>query len=168
MGKHGWLCVSNRSNVLAQQAWLVIAISVSAILAGCLSRPELNRQFFTFAIPANNSPARSNNGRVLAIRRVSVAAPFANQSFVYRTGELSYEQDPYAQFLVPPEDDLQEPLRSYLLNTGQFQTVTEEGSAAKPNLLVEVSVQQLYGDFGKRTQPAAVLEMSFTFFAATD
>jgi ABC-type uncharacterized transport system auxiliary subunit len=85
-----------------------------------------------------------------------VAAPFS-----------SYEQDPYAQFLVPPADDLEEPLRGYLGDTGRFQAVTESGSALKPNLLVEVSVRQLYGDFRKKRAPAAVLEMSFSFFQAT-
>src|SRR5690348_13807012 len=114
MSQNRSLCAGNRRNREVHKALSVLIVSAAAILAGCLSRPVLNRQFFTFATPQNTASDGSSNSQVLAIRRLSVAPPFASQSFVYRTGEFSYEQDPYAQFLVPPEDDLQEPLRGYL------------------------------------------------------
>lgn len=139
-----------------------------SLLSGCLSRPALSRQLFTFSIPTNDSSAVVTNGRVLAIRLINVATPFAGQSFVYSTGELSYEQDPYAQFLVPPEESLAQPVRSYLRQSEKFQTVVEPESALKPNLVVEISTPQLYGDFRNRSAPAAVLTMTFAFFEAPD
>jgi len=166
MSKYHGLCAVRYGKHVAHKAPLMVIALAAGLFAGCLSRPALTRQLFTFATPATRSSAGPKNGRVLAIRHISVAAPFAGQSFVYRTGELAYEQDPYAQFLVVPEENLQEPLRGYLLNSGQFEAVTEPGSALKPTLLVEISVPQLYGDFLNRTEPAAVLEISFTFFGA--
>jgi len=95
-----------------------------------------------------------------------VAAPFDSQSFIYRTGEFSYERDPYAGFLVPPEESLAEPLRGYLRNSSLFREVTEPGSAIAPDILGEISVTQLYGDFRDRSQPAAVIAMHLTFSRA--
>ncbi len=134
-------------------------------LAGCLSRPALTRQSFGFALPpSTNSAARS--GRVLGIRRIEVAPPFDGQTLVYRTGEFSYERDPYAEFLVPPAQDLEEPLRAWFRATGAFKAVAEPGSALKPDTLVEVFLDQLYGDFRHPAHGEAVLSARFVIFDA--
>ena len=146
---------------------LVIIAGFVSLLNGCLSRPSLVRQSFTFTTPASQTAVGTNSGRVLAVSQLTVAAPFAGPSFVYRTGEVSYEQDPYAQFLVPPADSLAEPIRGYLRNSGKFQTVLEPGSAQQPNLLVEIDVPQLYGDFRNHAAPAAVLAMHLVCFEAS-
>lgn len=143
-------------------AWCLAA----ALLNGCLSRPALVRQSFAFASPAAGSVASPPHGPVLAIRRLTVAAPFDGQSFLYRTGEFSYERDPYAEFLDSPEQLLGPPIRAWLRESGKFAAVVEPGSALRPTLLVEVAVSRLYGDFRQGRAPAAVLEMRFLFFAA--
>ncbi|MGH7971977.1 MAG: ABC-type transport auxiliary lipoprotein family protein [Limisphaerales bacterium] len=120
-------------------------------------------QSFSFSSPGTPSSAAPVGGPVLSIRRVRVAAPFDNQAFVYRTGNLSYERDPYAGFLVPPDESLAEPLRNYLRASGLFRIVVEPGSVVQPSVVAEVSVGQLYGDFRDRSHPVAVLEIHFTF-----
>lgn len=146
--------------------FLCLMLLATGMPGGCLSRPSLVRQDFTFGTPSQEvvaaAPAR---GRVLSLRRLMVAAPFAGQSFVYRTGESSYEPDPYAQFLVPPADSLAEPVLSGFRRAGVFSAVAENGSAIKADTRVEVSVSQLYGDFRNRSAPAAVLAMRFVFLA---
>src|SRR5262249_3348033 len=87
---------------------------------------------------------------------------------VYRTGDYAYEHDPYAQFLVPPAESLRPALESYLLASGLFGAVAEQGSLLEANTLLEVYVQQLYGDFRDGAEPAAVLEMQLTFYNATN
>lgn len=136
---------------------------LSLLAGGCLSRPSLVSQSFSFASPAASSNAPPSGGPILSIRRVSVAARFDNQAFVYRTGELSYERDPYAGFLVPPDESLAEPLRNYFRASGVFDSVTEPGSVIQPNVLAEISVSQLYGDFRDRSHPLAMLEVRFVF-----
>ncbi len=140
---------------------------IAGFLGGCLSRPSLARQNFTFSIPTPSPDPASAPGRVLSIRRLAVAAPFESQSFVYRTGESSYEADPYAQFLVPPQESLAEPIRAYLRNAGIFAAVTEPGSGVSPNLSLEISVTQLYGDFRDPRAPASVVSIRFLFFDST-
>lgn len=129
-----------------------------ALSAGCLSRPALVKESFAFASPPiSNSVAKA--GPVLGLRQVFVAPPFDSQAFTYRTGAFSYERDPYAGFLVSPEESLAEPVRTYFRNSGAFAEVSEPQSAVKPQIELEISVTQLYGDFRDRSHPAAILEM---------
>lgn len=140
-------------------------LSLAALLGGCLSRPSLVRESFAFAIPpASNAPA--TNGAVLAIRRIFVAPPFDSQSLTYRTGDYSYERDPYAGFLASPDESLAEPLRAYFRNSGSFGVVTEQDSGMTRNVTMDITASQLYGDFRDRARPAAVLEMRFLAFKA--
>lgn len=134
-------------------------------LSGCLSRPSLVRQNFSFPTPS--SSPHSAEGRTLSIRRLSVAPPFEGRSFIYRTGECSFEQDPYAQFLVSPQESLAEPIRGYLRNDSRIGVVTEPGGGVSPDLFLEISVTHLYGDFRDPKAPAAVLSIRFLFFDAT-
>ena len=103
---------------------------------------------------------------MLAIRNLQIAAPFDGRSFVYRTGESSYVRDPYAEFLGPPAEQLLAPVRGWLRDSGNLSAVAEAGSALKPDTLVEITVNRLFGDFRQPKHPAAVLTMRLVFFDA--
>ena len=135
-------------------------------LTGCISRPALNKQTFTFNAPAISATNVVAGDRVLGIRSLQIAAPFEGRSLVYRTGEFSYVRDPYAEFLGSPAEELLAPMRGWLRDSGNFIAVTEAGSALKPDSLVEISVSQLFGDFRQPEHPAAVVTMRFVFFNA--
>lgn len=144
-----------------------ILILLALVLGGCLSRPSLVKETFAFATPPA-SPNASKEGPVLGIRQIFIAAQFDNQSFTYRTGKFSYERDPYAGFLVTPEESLGEPIRAYFRNSGLFRAVAEPDSQIKPDIELEISVPQLYGDFHDRMHPTAVLEMRFMATGSTN
>ena len=137
-------------------------------LTGCISRPALNKQTFTFNAPAISATNVVVGDRVLGIRSLQIAPPFEGRSLVYRTGEFSYMRDPYAEFLGPPAEDLLAPMRGWLRNSGNFIAVTEAGSALKSNTLVEISVSQLFGDFRRPAHPMAILTARFVFFDASN
>jgi len=143
--------------------WIFI---LAAVCQGCLSRPHLNRQSFTFTAAAIPRTTAVSNGRVLAIRTLQIAASFDTRSLVYRTGEFSYDRDPYAEFLVSPNEALVTLIRSSLRGAGAFSDVMESGGALKANTLLEISVSQLYGDFRQPQHPAAVLAIRFVFLDA--
>ncbi len=144
----------------------VITIAAICLLSGCLARPHLEQQSFIFAPPSVSTPKTAPEGRVLGIRSLDVAAPYEGRAFVYRTGEFSYDRDPYAEFMVPPAQGLRSPICSWLRQAGRFGAVAEAGSALKPNTLVEIHVGQLFGDFRQSETPTAVLAMRFVFFDA--
>jgi cholesterol transport system auxiliary component len=135
-------------------------------LTGCISRPALNKQTFTFNAPAISATNVIAGARVLGIRNLQIAAPFEGRSLVYRIGEFSYVRDPYAEFLEPPAEELLAPMRGWLRDSGNFIAVTEAGGALKPDFLVEISVSQLFGDFRQPDRPVAVVTMRFVFFNA--
>jgi uncharacterized lipoprotein YmbA len=135
---------------------IFLCLTLGLLLTGCLSRPSLNRQYFNFSISPRQTVG--TNAPVLEIRKITVTPPFESQSFIYRTGEFSYERDAYAEFLSPPAQALIGPLRNL-----PGYDVTFSGSVLKPSITAEVIVDELYGDFRNRNQPTAVLAMKFIF-----
>ena len=135
-------------------------------MGGCLSKPPLHKQTFTFGAPPIASGSAVAGDHVLGIRSLRIAPPFDGRSLVYRTGEFSYVRDPYAEFLDPPEEEMMAPVRGWLSRAGGFSDVVDAGSALKPNTVVEISVTQLYGDFRRSEHPCAVVTMRLVFFEA--
>jgi len=127
---------------------------------GCSSGPHWKRQGFAFSMPAD-PPATNASETITSLSRVSISPIFQSRSFTYRMAENSYEQDPYAGFLVPPERALAEPIRAWMRTSGAYGRVVEPGSGITPNIIVEVSVTELYGDFRKPTQPTSTMGMHF-------
>lgn len=137
------------------------------VLTGCLSRPALKTETFSFGIPAT-AGTNSIDAPVLGIKTITVAAPFAGRSLVYRTGEFTYERDPYAEFLDFPEKELLAPIRAGLGSHGDFGAVVLAGSALEPNVIVEINVSQLFGDFREGNNPRAILRAQFMFYQTTN
>jgi uncharacterized lipoprotein YmbA len=138
------------------------------LLTGCLSRPALKIETFSFGLPAVVGANATAAAPVLGIKTITIAAPFGGRSLVYRTGEFAYEHDPYAEFLDFPERELLAPMRAGLSSRGDFSLVTTPGSALEPNVMVEINVSQLFGDFRERNHPRAVLRAQFMFYQATN
>jgi cholesterol transport system auxiliary component len=143
-------------------------LSLAVLLAGCLSRPTMKIQTFAFcsplSVPTNDVPG----GLVLGIRKLQIAPPFEGRSVVYRTGDFSYERDPYAEFLGPPAEQLVPCISGILKGEGCFRAIVGTGTATKPDVLVEINVSELYGDVRKPGAPCAVLALQVTFMDATN
>jgi uncharacterized lipoprotein YmbA len=126
---------------------------LAALIAGCSSGPGWKRQTFAFSAPAAQ-PVIATETNMVALRRVSISPLFQNRAFTYRTGENTYEQDPYASFLVAPDRALKEPLRASL---AAFGRVLEPGSSLPATLDAEVTIAELYADFRDPARPAGRL-----------
>lgn len=152
----------------------VVWISVAMVLVfastfcGCLSKPPLNAQTFAFGAPALPATNSVPNGRVLEIRTLQITPPFDGRSFVYRTGEFSYQRNPYAQFLGLPAEGLIGPVSEMLCQDGGFSEVVQPGSVVQPDVLVVITISQIYGDIRRPRSPHAVLAMQVTFIAVTN
>ena len=146
---------------------LALILLATAILCGCASSPGWKRRVFAFSLPTE--PAITNaQSDIVVLRRVSISPLFQSRSFTYRTAENSYEQDPYAGFLIPPERALAEPIRAWMRASGVFGRVVESGSALTPTLVAEVSVNELYGDFRTASQPVGTMEIHFMCYEVND
>ena len=142
-------------------------IIASAILCGCASGPRWERRVFAFTLSAD-PPTTNPQTNIVALTRVSISPLFQHRSFTYRTAENSYVQDPYAGFLISPERALAESIRASMRASGVFGRVAEPGSGLTPTLVVEVSVNELYGDFRKASQPVGKMEIRFICYEVKD
>ncbi len=164
---------SASTSTLLHSRWTVfisgaVLLVVASTFSGCLSRPALNEQTFAFSTPALPATNSAPNGRVLEIRTLQIAPPFGGRPLIYRTGEFSYQADPYAGFLGLPAEGLVGPVSEMLRRDGGFGDVVQRGSAVQPDMLVEITISQLYGDIRKPRSPFAVLAMQVTFIDATN
>ena len=140
----------------------MLLLAVVSLLTGCLSRPALHTQTLAFDPPTGSEPRDvPRSERVVSIRSLRVAAPFDDRSLIYRMGDFSYEADPYAEFLVSPAESLRPPIRSWMHRSELFRTVVEPGSALRPDIMAEITVLELYGDFRRPPEPEAVLTLRF-------
>ena len=141
-------------------------LSLVFVLGGCLTRPAIKTQTFAFSVPLMVTTNGAPKGRVLSIRTLEIAPPFDGRSLVYRTGDFSYERDPYAEFLSSPAEELVTSISGILSANGCFSAVVGMGSAVTPNTLVEINISQLYGDIRNPGSPYAVLAMQVVFVNA--
>lgn len=146
---------------------LLLILSLVTILGGCTSGPTWTRRLYSFSVPAD-PPATIAPTNIIALRKVSISPRFQSRSFTYRTGENSYEQDPYAGFLIPPERALAESIRASMRAGGAFGRVTEPGTGLVPMCEAEVSVNELYGDFRDPAQPVGKMELRFLCYEVRD
>jgi ABC-type uncharacterized transport system auxiliary subunit len=151
-----------------RQLLLVSSLTLTLLVCGCASRSPWKQESFALNIPFSGESGSAAHTNILALRRVTVSTLFQDQPLVYRTGENSYEADPYAEFLVPPDRMLEECLLISLRNGRAFSEVLDAGSSLKSNCSMEVSVSQLYGDFRQRGKPCAVLQIHFMLYRTDD
>lgn len=145
---------------------LLVSVALVCLLTGCLSRPALQRQNFALQTPAVASPATRPVGGVLVLRSCEISPLFAGRALVYRTGVNSYENDPYAGFLVAPDRVVALPFCAFLANSGLFTSVLEPDGLAMADQFLQIYVGDLCGDFQTPGQPAAVLSLRIVLFDA--
>lgn len=160
--------VAEVSKPALRQLWpalssLAAFILLTAMLNGCSSGPGWEHQAFSFTVPSespasatNSQPAQTN---LVSLSRVSVSPLFQSRAFTYRTADNTYKHDPYAGFLAPPDRALAESIRGWLRAGGAMGRVLEPGGALAPTLIVEASVNELYGDFRNPSQPLGTMEI---------
>jgi cholesterol transport system auxiliary component len=146
---------------------LAFILFVAAVLCGCVSGPSWTRRTFAFSTPVD-LPATNGRTNIVALTRVSISPLFQSRSFTYRTADGSYEQDPYAGFLISPEGALAESIRALMRAGGVFGRVVDADSGLTPSLVAEVSINQLYGDFRKPSQPLGTMEIHFLCYELKD
>jgi cholesterol transport system auxiliary component len=99
------------------------------------------------------------DGPVLEVRSMSVAAPFADRGFIYRTDESVFESDYYNEFLSAPDRLFTGEVMNWMFSCGLFSIVTDAYAGVKPDYALEGHVVELYGDYRPDREPRAVLQV---------
>jgi hypothetical protein len=136
---------------------------VVAVFCGCSSESAWKHQAFAFGMPPD-PPSASASTNIVVLNHVTVSPLFQSRAFTYRVAGDTYEQDPYAGFLAPPERAIAEPIRADL---GAMGRIAEPESALTPTLGAEVEVTKLYGDFQDKANPSGTLQIHFILYQMT-
>jgi ABC-type uncharacterized transport system auxiliary subunit len=143
-----------------------VLFASALMFSGCLSRAPLHKEMFSFGETESPVASAFVDNHILKIAKLRIDAPFEERSFVYRTGDFSYVRDPYAEFMDSPDAELMATAREWFRNHRVFRGVADSSSALKPDIILEIDVSQLFGDFRQPKHPAAILTMRFVFFEA--
>ncbi|MBM4259930.1 MAG: hypothetical protein FJ145_00640 [Deltaproteobacteria bacterium] len=138
-------------------------VALATLLSGCVSveKSYPDKRFFVLEIPRREAQASAPSSGVLMVAPLRVSPRYEGRSFVYRRSEASFESDFYNQFLVSPGPLLTEEVRRELSQAQVAQYVVSASSQAEPTLVLEGTIDALYGDFRDINAPKAVLEMEF-------
>ncbi len=150
---------------------LAIGILLAAATGCAVTRPSLERHSFTLSAerPAQAAAARNPApfSATLKVGRISMQPPYGGTPFVYRTGELRYEADPYNSFFASPGDLLGHQIARWLSRSALFTAVREPASTLTGDYVLEGLVTELYGDAQTPQQPAAVLSLQLNIRRAS-
>jgi uncharacterized lipoprotein YmbA len=142
-----------------------LATCAALILAACSIGkpiPQATTYVIEPAPPAQSAATR--RAQTLRMGYVRVAASFAGNALVYRTGDVQYVADPYNAFIADPAAMLGNRIADWLDRAGPFKAVAQPGSAQSAKsapYVLEATVTELYGDFRTGTPPAAVTTIQF-------
>lgn len=133
--------------------WIVGAV----LLASCGTVPRTPTRTFMLdpGAPAKTSPLAG----AASVAFVDAGAPFGSGEFQYRLGESQWEADAYNRFLLSPSEMFTGILRTWLRDSGQFQSVALPGGGGGQAYLVAAEVVELYVDFRNPESPRAVLTL---------
>jgi cholesterol transport system auxiliary component len=131
--------------------WLAAAVGCS------ITRPSIERHLFTLEAERSASASPVRIPATLKVGRISMQPPYGGTTFLYRTGELQYEADPYNSFFAAPNELLGHAIAQWLGRAQLFAAVREPASPLTGDYVLEGLVTELYGDLRDPQNPGAVL-----------
>jgi cholesterol transport system auxiliary component len=125
---------------------------------GCsITRPSVERHLYSLETERSAPAATARIPATLKVGRISMQPPYGGTTFLYRTGELQYEADPYNGFFAAPNELLGHAIAQWLGQSQLFAAVREPASPLTGDYVLEGLVTALYGDLRDPRDPGAVL-----------
>ncbi len=147
--------------------FVIVAFVLPFLAAGCMKRQYVERDTYALDVSRPGSTSSVETDAVLRVRTLRVSPRYEGKSFVYRSGDLSYQSDYYNQFFASPDIMITEEVRKWLEGSGLFRQVFDYTGQAEHTHVLEGEVTDLYGDFSRGTQPKAVMDIRFLLLHQT-
>ena len=125
----------------------LLLLPLAAALPACsLTRPAPVKRTFLLEPPLPAPGARTQRG-MLRIGTITVAAPYRDRSFVFRTGELKVESDFYHEFFASPASMISESATRAMTQARVFDRVVPGIAGVEgADYVLEGFVSALYAD----------------------
>ena len=146
---------------------LMLSCLLCLMLAGCISSKYVERKQYLFDTQkeAVNKTAKTYSCSVF-IDHVAAEPPFDQLDFLYRIKSGQYLVDYYHGFFVPPTEQLDSILGTYLDISGKFNVDVTELPTSKNKL--KVKLIELYADYRDRDNPRAIITLNFLLTKLVD
>lgn len=144
-------------------------LAVAGLLAACsLGRPALPVSYYGIEpTPPPRASAEARRPESLRVGQVRVAASYAGAELVYRIDEVRFVTDFYHRLIAPPGPMLGNAMAEWLDTAGPLRLVSAPGSAVPTRYILDVTVNDLYGDFRPGRPPQAVLRLQVALLDST-
>lgn len=134
------------------------------VLNGCLSSftkqtPQIH---YMFSGPTMTGGRHYSSAKTLQVLPMRVVLQFANNGFVYRTGETTYLSDYYHVFFIPPEERLTQLTAASISQHHYFGAVGDaQNPLVNPTYFLAGTINALYADYQNKQHPQAVLSIRY-------
>lgn len=118
----------------------------------------------TYSLDASAQAHTAAAGTPVSIRFNSFSAVpnFGDRYLTYRTGDTSYEQDFYNQFMASPTRIIESQISAWMKDSPFVSFVIPANSEDVPAYVIDGKLADLSGDYRNVAQAKAVLKIQFT------
>jgi uncharacterized lipoprotein YmbA len=138
-----------------------LAVLTAVGTSGCFRRQFPTQRHYVIDVERPAAPRAAGSG-ILQLRPVSAAPQYDRKSFVYRTSDLTFVDDFYNAFYVPPTRMLSGVAHRWLGNSGLFTAVVSVDSASTAQWMLELRLSDLYVDRRHQGEHVAVAGVEMT------
>ncbi|MBU0456316.1 MAG: hypothetical protein KKA99_06050 [Gammaproteobacteria bacterium] len=147
-----------------KKIFISTVLMTTLLLTACIHVPYAQRQQYLLHVakPAKVKIARDT----IEIPRTTIAAPFSDLTFVYRTSDTQYLSDFYNMFMAPPAENIHQVMVQYMTSMGLFHQVETNHFYLQPRYVLTSHVISLYADYRNSNRPMAVMCIYFALLAS--
>ncbi|OWS71363.1 hypothetical protein CBI30_07970 [Polynucleobacter aenigmaticus] len=143
-----------------------VGLIMTALSACSLpKRPALEAASWMVAPERTGAPYKPRTDLWLKMGPVTTTPPFDGKSLIYRLGDQRYEKDFYNIYSALPNEMVGNATRQWMNSAQIFSMTVGQGNGFFPYYILQISVEEFYGDY--RVRPEAVVSVEF-FLTATD
>jgi len=143
-----------------------VGLIMTALSACSLpKRPALEAASWMVAPERTGTPYKPRTDLWLKMGPVTTTPPFDGKSLIYRLGDQRYEKDFYNIYSALPNEMVGNATRQWMNSAQIFAMTVGQGNGFFPYYILQISVEEFYGDY--RVRPEAVVSVEF-FLTATD